>query len=96
MIHSIVSLWSGMIVILNDFFRNYSSAMWSHFWPFAYGKLYIFNGGTTESGLETKVSKVLKSSEHGPSYGWLLLDLRASNSQIILNDSGFDCIACLA
>jgi len=83
MIHSIVLLWSEMIVILNDFFRNYSSAMWSHFWHFAYGNCYVFNGGTTESGLDTKV---LKSSEPGPSYGWLLLDLRASNSQIILND----------
>ena len=57
MIHSIVSLWSEMIVILNDFFRNYSSAMWSHFRHFIYGNCYVFNGGTTEGGLDTKVLK---------------------------------------
>lgn len=66
MIHSIASLSSGIIVILNDSLRNYSSTFWSHFWHFAYGNCYVFNGGTNESGLDVKV---WTSNEPGPSYG---------------------------
>ncbi|XP_020604471.1 amiloride-sensitive sodium channel subunit alpha-like [Orbicella faveolata] len=77
--HSSASSFSGMIIPLNVFLRNYSSEFWSHFWHFAYGNCYVFNGGTTESRLDTKV---LKSSEPGPSYG-LSLELNIEQEQYI-------------
>ncbi|KAL9986105.1 hypothetical protein ACROYT_G000185 [Oculina patagonica] len=58
---------------------NYSSAFWSHFWHFAYGNCYVFNGGTTEKGKNTKI---LKSNEPGPSYG-LSLELNIEQDQYI-------------